>query len=65
MARLDAAQRKASATVVVDGKPKFPIPDAEHARLAEQYVHSSDLTPAQRATVLAKASAVLKKTHNL
>jgi hypothetical protein len=34
MGTLNSKQRKASATVVVNGKPKFPIPDKAHARAA-------------------------------
>jgi hypothetical protein len=37
MAVLKAAARRASATVVVKGKPKFPIPDKAHARAAQAY----------------------------
>jgi hypothetical protein len=34
MAVLNAKQRKRSATIVVDGQAKFPMPDKAHARNA-------------------------------
>lgn len=61
MARLKAAARKRSATVVVGGKPKFPIPDKGHARAALGRLNQAKppLTPAQKAKVVAKADRVL------
>ena len=62
MAILKAAARKRSATVVVNGKPKFPIPDKGHARAALGRINQAKppLTPAQKAAVRAKANRVLK-----
>lgn len=61
MAVLNARQRRASATVVVNGQPKFPIPDKGHARAALARLNQAKppLTPAQKARVRAKAEAVL------
>ena len=62
MGKLNAKQRKASATVVVGGKPKFPIPDPGHARAALGRINQAKppLTAAQKAKVRAKAERVLK-----
>jgi hypothetical protein len=61
MGTLNAKQRKASATVVVNGQPKFPIPDKAHARAALARINQAKppLTPAQKAKVRAKAHRVL------
>jgi glutathione synthase/RimK-type ligase-like ATP-grasp enzyme len=61
MAVLSAKQRKASATVVVQGKPKYPIPDKGHARAALARINQAEppLTPSQKATVTARAHKVL------
>lgn len=61
MARLNAKQKKASATIVVNGQPKFPIPDKGHARAALARINQAKppLTPAQKAKVRAKAHRVL------
>jgi hypothetical protein len=63
MSVLKAHARKASATVVVKGKPKFPIPDKAHARAALARIDQAKpkLTPAQKAKVKAKAYRVLGK----
>jgi hypothetical protein len=63
MAILNAKQRKTSATVVVGGQPKFPIPDKAHARAALGRLNQAKppLTSAQKATVRAKAHRVLGK----
>lgn len=62
MGTLNSKQRKASATVVVNGKPKFPIPDKAHARAALARLNQAKppLTPSQKAKVRAKANRVLK-----
>lgn len=62
MGVLKAKARKASATVVVNGKPKFPIPDAGHARAALARLNQAKppLTPAQKAKVRARAAKFLK-----
>lgn len=63
MGKLNAKQRKASATVVVNGQSKFPIPDKAHARAALARIDQAKppLTPAQKAKVRAKADRVLGK----
>jgi hypothetical protein len=63
MAVLKAKARKKSATVVVDGKPKFPIPDKAHAKAALARIDQAKppLTPSQKAAVKAKANRVLGK----
>jgi hypothetical protein len=63
MSVLKAHARKASATIVVKGKPKFPIPDKAHARAALARIDQAKpkLTPAQKAKVRAKAHRVLGK----
>jgi hypothetical protein len=62
--RLNAQQRKASATVVVGGKSKYPIPDAAHAEAALGRINQAKppLTPAQKAKVRAKARRVLGRS---
>jgi hypothetical protein len=57
MGILNAKQRKASATVVVGGKAKYPIPDAAHAKAALARINQAKppLTAAQKAKVRAKA----------
>lgn len=63
MGTLNAKQRKKSATVVVNGQPKFPIPDKAHARAALARIDQAKppLTPSQKAKVRAKADRVLGK----
>lgn len=63
MSVLKAHARKASATVVVNGKPKFPIPDKAHARAALARIDqaSPPLTASQKAKVRARAHKVLGK----
>jgi hypothetical protein len=63
MGTLNAKQRKASATIKVDGKDKYPIPDAAHAKAALGRINQAKppLTPAQKAKVRAKAARVLRK----
>jgi hypothetical protein len=63
MAVLKVAARKKSATIVVNGKPKFPINDKRHASLALGRLNQAvpALTPAQKATVRARANKFLKK----
>jgi hypothetical protein len=67
MAVLNAKQRKRSATVVVDGQPKFPIPDKAHARAALARLNQAKppLTPAQKAKVRARAYRVLGKKPSM
>lgn len=64
MGTLNAKQRKRSATVVVNGQPKFPIPDKAHARAALARIDQAKppLTPSQKAKVRAKAHRVLGTT---
>lgn len=61
MGTLNSKQRKASATVVVNGQAKFPIPDKAHAKAALARINQAKppLTPAQKAKVRAKAHRVL------
>lgn len=61
MAVLNAKQRKRSATIVVNGEPKFPMPDKAHARnaLARLNQAKPPLTPAQKAKVRARAHRIL------
>ncbi len=61
MGILNAKQRKRSATIVVKGKPKFPIPDKAHARAALARLNQARplLTPEQKARVKAKAYRML------
>lgn len=63
MAVLKAAARRRSATIVVNGKAKFPIPDKAHAKaaLARLGQAKPPLTPAQKAKVRARAYRVLGK----
>lgn len=63
MAVLKAAARKKSATVVVGGKAKFPIPDKGHAKAALARLNQAKppLTPAQKAKVVRKADRMLGK----
>lgn len=64
MARLSAKQKQADATVQSGGKGKFPIPDKAHARAALSRINQAKppLSPAQKATVRAKANRVLGKS---
>jgi hypothetical protein len=61
MAVLNAKQRKRSATVVVGGKPKYPMPDKAHARVALARLNqaSPPLTASQKARVKARAARIL------
>jgi len=61
MAVLNAKQRKRSATIVVGGKSKFPIPDKAHARAALARLNQAKppLTPEQKARVRARAYHML------
>jgi hypothetical protein len=61
MGTLNAKQRKASATVVVGGEAKYPIPDKAHARAALGRINQAKppLTPSQKAKVRAKARRML------
>ena len=63
MAVLNAKQRKRSATIVVDGQAKFPMPDKAHARnaLARLNQAKPPLTPSQKAKVRARANKMLGK----
>jgi len=63
MAVLNAKQRKRSATIVVNGQAKFPMPDKAHARnaLARLNQAKPPLTPAQKAKVRARANRILGK----
>lgn len=58
---LSAKQHARDATVKSGGKGKFPIPDKNHARMALADLNRAKppLTPAQKATVQAKAHKVL------
>jgi hypothetical protein len=63
-APLNAAMRRRHATVVRSKKDggkeyKFPIPDKAHARAALARLDQSDLTPAEKAKVKARAYRVL------
>lgn len=61
MPRVTMATRKKTATVVVGGKPKFPIPDKGHARAALGRINQAKppLTPAQKRKVEDKADRML------
>lgn len=72
--KLTAAKRRAlpSSTFALPGgtrdnggKPAFPTPDKPHAVAAKAYaskeVKTGDITPAQKATIDAKANRVLGK----
>lgn len=63
MAVLKAAARKRSATLVVGGKAKFPIPDKAHAKAALARLNQAKppLTASQKAKVKARAYRVLGK----
>jgi hypothetical protein len=63
MAVLNAKQRKRSATIVVGGKAKFPMPDKAHARnaLARLNQAKPQLTASQKAKVRARANRMLGK----
>ena len=61
MAVLKAAARKRSATIVVNGQAKYPMPDKAHARAALARINQAKppLTPAQKAKVRARAHRIL------
>ena len=61
MAVLNAKQKKRSATIVVNGQGKFPMPDKAHARnaLARLNQAKPPLTPAQKAKIRARAARIL------
>ena len=61
MGKLNAKQKKASATVVVNGQSKFPIPDKAHAKVALARINQArpPLTPAQKVKVRMKAHRAL------
>ena len=63
MAVLNAKQRKRSATIVVNGQAKFPMPDKAHARnaLARLNQAKPPLTASQKARVKARAYRILGK----
>jgi hypothetical protein len=63
MGILKGAARKRSATVMVKGQAKFPIPDAAHARAALARIGQAKppLTASQKAAVKARANKFLKK----
>ena len=56
-----AAARKANATIVVKGKPKFPMKDKAHARVALARIDQAKppLTASQKAKVRARAHRIL------
>lgn len=56
-----AAARKANATIVVKGKPKFPMKDKAHARNALSRLDQAKppLTASQKAKVRARARRIL------
>lgn len=58
---IDMKEREASATVVVNGRPKFPMPDKAHARAALARVNQAKppLTPAQKSKVENRAHRML------
>jgi len=58
MGVLKAAARKRHATVIVNGKPKFPINDVGHAKAALARIGQArpPLTAAQKARVRARAA---------
>lgn len=60
--KLNAAQRRASATIQRDGG-KFPIPDKGHAKAALGRINQSDLSDAEKAKVRAKAKKVLSESE--
>ncbi len=61
MAVLKATARKRSATIVVNGQAKFPMPDKAHARnaLARLNQAKPPLTASQKAKVRARAHRIL------
>jgi len=61
MGVLNQKQRKASATVTVGGKAKFPIPDKGHAKSALGRLNQAKppLTAAQKQKVKARAYRIL------
>ena len=63
MPRYTSKTRKKYGTVTVGGRKKFPIGDKAHARnaLARLNQAKPPLTPAQKATVKAKAYRMLGK----
>ncbi len=63
MGVLKAAARKRSATIVVNGKAKFPMPDKAHARKALARLNQAKpaLTASQKAKVRARANRILGK----
>ena len=64
MAVLNAKQKKRSATIVVGGKGKFPMPDKAHARnaLARLNQAKPPLTASQKAKIRARARRILGHT---
>lgn len=59
---MDQATRKRTATFSTNGRPRFPMPDAEHARLALQMLgRAKNITNAQKAAVRARANRILGK----
>lgn len=62
MGVLKAAARKRHATIVVNGKPKFPINDVGHAKAALARLDQAKppLTASQKAKVRARARKFLK-----
>jgi hypothetical protein len=61
MAVLNAKQRKRSATIVVNGQAKYPMPDKAHARNALARINQAKpaLTASQKAKVRARAHRIL------
>lgn len=60
MAKYTPAQREAGATVHTNGKPRFPILDEEHARLALAMLpRAKGLTNAQKLAITARANKML------
>lgn len=47
--------------IIIDGKKKFPLNDAAHVRNALSRLPDSNLTPAQKATVMTKIRKKAKK----
>lgn len=64
MAVLNAKQKKRSATIVVNGKGKFPMPDKAHARNALARLNQArpPLTASQKAKIRARARRILGHT---
>ncbi len=67
MGILKAAARKRSATIVVNGQPKFPMPDKAHARNALARLNQArpPLTASQKAKVRARAHRILGKKASM